>query len=1746
MTEHAETPGRARRRLRAVSAGEVASQALPLEPEERGLSFRVLGSVEVVDARGPVSVGGPKERLLLAHLLARVNATVSVDALIDGVWAGEPPRSAERTLHVYVARLRKALGPPRPQRGTPSLLVTVGRGYRLELAPDQLDAIQFEALTRRGAEQLRAGDPAAAAATLRQALGLWRGEPYGEFGDVEACAPEARRLAEARVVALEDRLDADLALGDAAQVASEAEGFLAEHPFRERLWGQLMLALYRAGRQRDALAAYQRARAVLVDELGIEPGPDLRRLEAAILAQDPSLDVTRTAPGTEPGGMPLVLEAVGSAFVGRETELAWLRQSWDEAAAGQGRFVSVLGPEGIGKTRLVTELARQVHTEGAVVLYGRCDHAHPGARALLDQALRSGGGSLARLDGGGMPAGDLAEAVARFLPTWSGGRPVLLFLDDLHLADNDTLEVLADLAGWCSAESMLVVGAFRADAPRRDGPGQLSLGGLDADAVGRICGLYADEGWSERDVARLRDVTDGVPLRVHEQASEWARQRAARRVEEATDRLTTARVRAAASRVEIADSVEGIGRLLEQRRAQLAGREATPDTDQVAAFALCPYKGLARFETADAANFFGRERLVAELVARLAGARLLAVVGPSGSGKSSLVRAGLLPVLATGVLPGADRWRTVTLCPGARPARELARQLRSSPVDGAADRLLVFVDQFEETYTHCDDAGERQEFVDRLVELAEQPTAVVVLAVRADQLGSCAGYPGLADLLTGNDVLVGPMRDSELRRVVELPAKRVGLDVEAGLVEVIVADVAGRAGALPLLSTALAETWELRQDRTLTLTAYRAAGGVNGALARMAEDAYQSMPAGARGAARRVLLRLCDAGDDGTIDLRRRLPMDEAAPTHDANVRTAVEILVDRRLLTVDRDSVEVAHEALLREWPRLRAWLDEDVHGRRLHRRLGDAARAWRAAGEDPSELYRGTRLDGAVDWAAGHDADLNMIEREFLDASRVEAEREVAEVKRRSAERARTNRRLRGLLAGVGVLLVVSLVAGWLFLRQRDKAEREERVTRVRELSGESALALEEDPERSILLALEAVGLSRGFGEEPLPEAVGALQRAVQESRLEDRIDGLGAFVDANPSGTLLAAASTDAVTVEIIDAATGERLRALRDPTDLVLESVLFSPDGALVAASYSAGEFARVDAGGGVIDIWDPETGELIGRTEGPAHRYFDTAFSPDARLIAAASGQTVTVWDVATGAERFTIETGPTGDVEFLRTGEAIVVAQGDERVAFYSAADGRAVGAMPTPGFVPEILALDPTGELLAIASQQSRSLEIWNLESGERLRSMALGDSAFLDWSADGRRLAISGASVGPVQVLDVESGEIVWLRGHESGSWNVAFVSPERLASADALDGLRIWDVSVDGAPALETIRTTSGEPFTFQVSPDGSEVAVTTVGGGFERVDLFTGEGRGSITGQLAGFGSNPVTSPDWGAMASVSAADGRATVRVLDTLQPVRELGPCASPLAVSPDESLVVINGRELCPDLFPQPPGTDARNRVVELSSGREVLDLEFDHVTDADFTPDGRFLAVNEGFERIVVYDMAAEPIEPVTTLTAEDLGSPGLFGPYFDSAGTRFTGGTHDGRAWVFDLSAVREGATVEDAIAFNRVAHNGPVVTALSADGIVASAVSNAPIRVWDVETGSLLAELPTDYIGWPALGFAADGSYLLYGGAGNTLRRFYLDTDRLVELAESRLTRGFTPDECRTYLEPSRCEELGLAG
>ena len=379
--------------------------------------------------------------------------------------------------------------------------------------------------------------------------------------------------------------------------------------------------------------------------------------------------------------------------------------------------------------------------------------------------------------------------------------------------------------------------------------------------------------------------------------------------------------------------------------------------------------------------------------------------------------------------------------PGERPLDELRRVLVSGASDPLAEalgalpaneRLFLAVDQLEELFTACRSEAERAAFVDTLARAAADPErrAIVAVALRADFYGRFAAYPELAELLGGNHVLVGPMQASELRRVVELPAGRVGLRVEPELADALVDDVEGEPGALPLLSTALLELWQKREDDALVLAAYRESGGVHGAVARLAEGTYARIPDERKPIVRAVMLRLVGEGE-GEVPVRRRAPLAELDLERNPDVTDVLETFADSRLVTVGEGSVEVAHEALLREWPRLREWIEEDAEGRRLRRHITAAATDWDASGHDQGELYRGARLAAALDWSTEHAFELNELEREFVTESREASEREAKRARR-------TNRRLRGLLTGVAVLLAAAIAGGIFALVQRGPGAR------------------------------------------------------------------------------------------------------------------------------------------------------------------------------------------------------------------------------------------------------------------------------------------------------------------------------------------------------------------------------------------------------------------------------------------------------------------------------------------------------------------------------------------------------------------------------------------------------------------------------------------------------------------------------------------------------------------------------------
>jgi energy-coupling factor transporter ATP-binding protein EcfA2 len=452
---------------------------------------------------------------------------------------------------------------------------------------------------------------------------------------------------------------------------------------------------------------------------------------------------------------------------------------------------------------------------------------------------------------------------------------------------------------------------------------------------------------------------------------------------------------------------------------------AAPERGAAVTAVECPYRGLEMFGEEHARFFFGREALTQHLVEALRPTRFLAIIGPSGSGKSSLARAGLLPRLRAGALPGSEKWTRVVLKPGGRPLEELAVMLAQAvrnhdPITllkglesderalhletrrrlmghstsnehiGARARPIryfILIDQFEEIFTICGKEEERIQFIKNLryAGTVDGGQSIVVITMRADFFHHAAKYSDLAELLSSHQFIVSPMDETELRRAIEEPAREVGLRFEFGLVERILKDIGHEPGALPLMEHALFELYENRRGETLTQQAYDENGGVQGALARRAES-FLKESGDRQEVVRRIMLRLTQPGE-GTEDTRRRAMKNELLTINQdqAAVEEILDKLMGARLITASTGAggeewIDVAHEALIRGWPSLGRWIDEDREGLRIHKRLTEDAREWQRQNHNESFVYSGPRLAQVLEWRKDNEIALNQLEREFL----------------------------------------------------------------------------------------------------------------------------------------------------------------------------------------------------------------------------------------------------------------------------------------------------------------------------------------------------------------------------------------------------------------------------------------------------------------------------------------------------------------------------------------------------------------------------------------------------------------------------------------------------------------------------------------------------------------------------------------------------------------------------------------------
>ncbi len=1068
------------------------------------MGIAVLGPLQVEDHPNGLS---PRDRVVLSALVVHARRPVSTEALADALWGETVPASWAKVVYGCVWRLRKVLGAPAIDR--------VPSGYRLSLGDDELDHRVFERLVERGREALAEDDPARALFLVEEALGLWRGPALAELEEWEPGRLEAARLEGLRMEAEELRIEAKVRTGQAAAVLEHTRVLIAEAPLRERRWALLATALYRSGRQGEALATVHRARAMLLDELGLDPGAELVELEQRLLNQDPSLS--------------------------------------------------------------------------------------------------------------------------------------------------------------------------------------------------------ADGSTGSRD---------------------------------------------------------------------------------------CPYRGLLPYDPEDAEVFFGREDDVAACLRRLRDAGVLVVVGPSGVGKSSLVCAGVVASLARAGTP------VIVRRPGAHPLESVAG------LKPRGHQTLV-VDQAEEAVTLCVDPAERERFFTSLATHVGAGGGLV-LTLRADHLGDLAPYPAIARILEDGLYLLGPMREPDLRRAIEAPAKGAGLRLEPGLVDLVVRDADGEPAGLPMLSHVLRETWERREGSTLTVDGYKATGGIQHAVSQSAELLYDAMGEPQRAQLRRLLLRLVvptDAGDP----VRTRVPRDKVAV--DEDYARLVEQLVDARLVSIDGDAVQIAHEALVRVWPRLRGWLDDDIEGQRLFRHLAESADAWQRMGRPDSELYRGARLTGVLEWRERTRPDLSDTESAFLEASVDLSASGLRDAQQRVRRERRINRRLRGALAGVAVFAMCALVAGVLAVRSADRAEddrdRARAAADVAYARQAGAVALEHgDPSLSLLLALSALAIDDSV------RARDTLVAVLLRSPSLVAVRGAGgAIVDltASPDGSLLAASRPGEGGLLLMDADTLEQLPFADDTP---ASGIAFSPDSSLLAMAVNrwtgnVGAPARIDPQ--PVRLYDMPDGtradQQLGGFPAGASVEYDLDFSADGRHLVAAVSRydaaglkvldtTATVWDLAAPGKP-ALRVGGLGQSPVLKLspdGTRLYVAvtgiDVDRSVRVYDVDSGRLIDSLnlASPSAItPRSGALSPDGETLAFSTGSEAVLvdtSTWRFEAtGMRADS---GDSInHLEYSDDGARLAAATAN-GHHLVWEITSGELVHPSGMGLASGPLDFSDDDRTLLLAQDGSVMSWDLT------------------------------------------------------------------------------------------------------------------------------------------------------------------------------------------------------------------------------------------------------------------------------------------------------------------------------------------------------------------
>ncbi|MDQ1072544.1 nSTAND1 domain-containing NTPase [Streptomyces canus] len=1164
--------------------------------------------------------------------------------------------------------------------------------------------------------------------------------------------------------------------------------------------------------------------------------------------------------------------------------------------------------------------------------------------------------------------------------------------------------------------------------------------------------------------------------------------------------------------------------------------------------AKSPYRGLARFEPGDRDLFFGRDRPVAELLELVREHRFAAVFGASGSGKSSLLRAGLIPAVqeaAQGLgRPAALR----ILTPGERPAATYGPLL--APKDGEPDTWLI-IDQFEEVFTLCRDRAERTRFIDLLLTAKDPDSRLrTVIAMRADFYGRCAEHPELTEALRRCGLLVGPMSPAELREAVTGPATAAGLVVERELASRLVEEVVDQPGALPMLSHALLETWRRRRGRILTLAAYEAAGGVHGAIAATAEHAYGTLTPAQEGAARRLLLRLIAPGE-GTPDTRRSATRAELDEWSDPELPVVVERLAAARLLTLDGDTVELAHEALITSWPRLSRWIDEDRVRLVAHRRLAEDARAWLELGRDQGALYRGVRLERAAELFPpgerspgepspserspgerspgepspdARQEHLTSAERAFLNAA----------LAARDAERhavARTRRRTRRLAATLSALLAVALVISLVAWQQHGTEVRDEEDTAARRVAAVSDTMRTTDPRTAMLLSLAAWRIA------PLPETRAALLDALAQPERD-------AFTDPAQSDT----ASRFLVgSGRVLLSVDGRTWRTWSTVTHRAIASGRLPAGTSGTWAASRDGRLLELDGDWGER-LWDLASGRWAGPAAVSSQYLVSFVADPRSYLVSAIEQPRQQLRAVSDGRLLFEARTDSETNVAATADGRLVAVCPAAGPIQVRDLASHRDLaGAWTSAGANTcgddnSRVEFDPRGHLLAAVSETD--VHVWDTASGEQVADIAYPDAASVSFSGDGGFLAASGPAELAVWRLSAPDAPVFRHSLNDQRPQGAIAWDPDR-PEVRYLEGGTVHTLALGPATTSAWRGTPLGAAL---LSPDGRTLATaeqSDSGYAFRLRD--TGDGRllrtlpaappPAVDGGAGPAATDAVPlpllafSPDGTAFAYGLSAPGRgASAQSLALWDLAR--GRIRTTLALAPSPAAAAVELIALSPGgrlLVTVRDQSDGQiGETWDTTTGRRTAVLGDMNPTALALRPDGRLLVTGDRLTTL-----------PSGAGTARALGlGEEIETVAFSADGSRAAVGDASGRVALWDGGLTHRLGMLPSVFPVPPANGSPEAVGALAFSpdgGTLAVAGDSGSLQLWNTADQQPLGSgLTTPGEGITSLAFTPDGATLHASSLHVPLQRYTVSpsyaADRICARAGTTLSRA----QWRTYI------------